>query len=380
MNFLSILLQVFFIGYYQPAPVPQKPLHQLSVNEINHIFSEANTDLKNQEAIIEFKNISKNLNGSILFAQNDQVLYSYNGGLKSLKDKNSKDNQISAKSLFDLASVSKQITAAAILMLVSHDSLSFEEHLTDFFPDLTYTDVKIKHLLTHTSGLPEYLDFENDFRVDTPLTNQMLLQYLTCDIPIMTATPEVAFQYVNTNYALLASIVEKVTGQKFEDYVRANLLLPAGMTNTFFYTELKGIPNVDICKGHLINRKEEPDHILNSVIGDKSLYSTAEDIFKWYKAYYLDYKILPKRWVDKAITPHNRINGQFPSELYGYGLRIEEHLYHGKLVYHGGLWRGFHHVMTYRPKDKICILFLSNFRNRAHNGKTKIILDILDGA
>lgn len=380
MSYLMILLQVLFIGSAQPQTKPNKSLEQHSVSEINVIFEETNQQIKRQEVVLELKQISKNLNGTLIYAQNKELIYQYSGGYKSLKTKNIPNNRIDTLSLFDLASLSKQFTAAAILLLISHDSLSLEEYITDFFPDLPYSNVKIKHLLTHTSGLPEYLDYESEFRPDTPFTNQMLLQYLTCDIPIMTATPEVEFKYVNTNYALLASVIEKITGQKFEDYIRANLFIPAGMTHSYFYTELNDSLKIDLCKGHLFDASEENDNILNSVLGDKSLYSTSEDLFKWYKSYYLDYRIISKRWVDKAISPHNRINGVFPSEEYGYGLRIEENPYFGRLVYHGGLWRGFHHVMTYRPADKTFILFLSNFRNRAHNSKTKLLFDIIDGA
>ena len=380
MNYLIILLQVIFIGSAQPQAQPHKTLEQHSVSEINILFEETNQQIKKQEVVLELKKISKNLNGTLIYAKNKELIYEYSGGYKTLKNKSTSNNQIDSQSLFDLASLSKQFTAAAILRLVSHDSLSLEEYITDYFPELPYNNVKIKHLLTHTSGLPEYLDYETEFRTDTPFTNQMLLQYLTCDIPIMTATPEVEFQYVNTNYALLASVIEKITGQKFEDYIRTNLFIPAGMTHSYFYTELTDIQKKDLCKGHLSDASEETDNILNSVLGDKSLYSTSEDLFKWYKSYYLDYKIITKRWVDKAISPQNRIQGVFPLEEYGYGLRIEENPNFGRLVYHGGLWRGFHHVMTYRPEDKTFILFLSNFRNRAHNGKTKLLFDIIDGA
>jgi CubicO group peptidase (beta-lactamase class C family) len=375
-----IFLQVLFMGTHHPSQLPNKPVEHVSINEINAIFKETNQIFKNEEVILELKQISKVINGSIIYAKNDTILFQYTGGYKSLKNKKIASNKINDSTLFDLASISKQFTAAAILKLVDRDSLSLEDYLVDYFPDLPYNTVKIKHLLTHTSGLPEYLDFEEFFRTDTPFTNQMLLEYLTCDIPIMTATPGIEFKYTNTNYALLASVIEKITGQNFSNYVRCNLLVPAGMENTYFYTELKNISNINISKGHLIDEIEVKDNVLNSVLGDKSLYSTAEDLYKWYKAYYIDYKILSKRWVDMAITPHNQINGVFPAEEYGFGLRIEDNPQTGRLVYHGGLWRGFHHVMSYRPKDQIFLLFLSNFRNRAHNGKSKIIFNIIDGA
>lgn len=376
MNLLFIFLQIFFWGNAQPSNVPVKPIENHSIFEIKQIFEEVNDQIKNDEVIHELDKISISLNGSILYADKGGIVYQNSTGYKSLRNK----KLITKKSLFELASVSKQFTAAAILLLAYHDSLDINDKITDYLPTLPYKNVTIKNLLTHTSGLPEYLDYEKYFRSDTPFTNQMLVDYLSYKIPKVTVTPNIRFKYVNTNYALLASIVEAVTGQKFIEYVRANLFIPAGMNNTYFYPELSKLKNIDKCTGHLGNGAAVDDNILNSVLGDKSLYSTADELYKWYKAYYIDYKIIPKKWVDLAITPHNKIRGVYPSELYGYGLRLEESTQNGKLVYHGGLWRGFHHVMTYRPEDKKFILFLSNYRNRAQNGKTNMIFGIIDGA
>lgn len=376
MNLLFILLQVFFWGNAETSKIPTKPLEHHSISEINNIFEEANHNIKNDEVTQELKKLSVSVNGSIIYADNGTIIYQNSSGYKSLRTK----SLLTPNSLFDLASVSKQFTAGAILLLASHDSLDINDKITDYLPTLPYKNVTIKNLLTHTSGLPEYLDYEKYFLLDTPFTNQMLVDFLSYKTPKATVTPNVRFKYVNTNYALLASIVEAVTGQKFSEYVRANLFIPAGMNNTYFYPELSKIKNIDKCIGHLGNGAAVGDNILNSVLGDKSVYSTANELYKWYQAYYIEYKILPKKWIDEAITPHNKIRGVYPSELYGYGVRIEESPENERLIYHGGLWRGFHHVMTYRPEDNVFILFLSNYRNRAQNGQTNRILKILDGA
>lgn len=376
MKLLFIFLQVFFLGNSEPTTIPKKPLEHHSIREINQLFEEANYKIKNEEVVLELQNISVSLNGSIIYADKGEIIYQNISGYKSLNKK----EPLTTFSLFDLASISKQFTAAAILLLASHDSLSLDDLIVQYLPTLPFNNVTIKNLLNHTSGLPEYFDYEKHFRSDTLFTNQMLIHFLSTSKIIKKGVPNTKFEYINTNYALLASIIEIVTGQKFTDYVRANLLIPAGMTNTYFYTELSLNPSLDLCKGHLGNGRQETDNILNSVLGDKSMFSTADDLFKWYKAFYLDYKILPKKWVNKAMVPQNKVKGVYPKELYGYGFRIEEHPLNRKLVYHGGLWRGFHHIMTYRPDDNKFLLFLSNYRNRAHNGKTNIILGIIDGA
>ena len=118
---------------------------------------------------------------------------------------------------------------------------------------------------------------------------------------------------------------------------------------------------------------------MNNALGDKGVYSTALDLYRWALAYFIDYKVLPKVWVDLATSPRNRCYSGMPSQLYGYGYRLESSPDFGYQVYHGGLWRGFTHIFLYRPEDQMIIIFLSNYRNRAHSGKCDAIFSILDG-
>lgn len=379
MKLLFILLQVVFIGNYHADTVPKKGIQFQTTQEINQIFDQANSQLKSDEVLSLLTDMEKQLNGSMIYGKGDSIIYEKWTGYKKLSKVGNRNEMITKESLFNLASLSKQFTATAILLLASQDKLDLDDPITKYLPSLPYSQVTIKNLLTHTSGIPEYLDYEKYFNKNTSYTNQMIINYFAARVPASKVVPNREFKYINTNYVFLASIVEKVTGEKFEDYSRKNLFIPAGMTNTFFYTELSDIPNIDLCEGHLRNKSQVSDNILNSVVGDKSLYSTAEDLFKWYKAFFIEYKILPKEWVELAITPQNYIKGKLPNELYGYGFRIENNPKAGTLVYHGGLWKGFHHVMTFRPKDQLFILFLSNYRNRVHNGKTNEILEILEG-
>ena len=103
-----------------------------------------------------------------------------------------------------------------------------------------------------------------------------------------------------------------------------------------------------------------------------------DELYSWIQAYLIDYKILPKNVVELATQPQNKQVKVAPSELYGYGLRIEEDV-HGYLIYHGGLWRGFQNNMVYRPKDQYIFIVLSNFRNKAILGVNGKLLGIIDG-
>lgn len=358
--------------------------------------------------------MSEKLNGVMLVAVRDTVLVEYAYGELRLtgappRRYPSETNQITETTLFDLASISKQFTAVAVLQLCEQGKINLSDTITKFFPDLPYSDVTIKHLLTHTSGIPEYFDFK--YTVYEPsafVDNQQLIRVLEKQKYAKTFSTGTKFDYVNTNYAILAALVEQVSGMEFEEYVHEYIFKPAGMDNTFFFTEIVGIDakhgktypnvnpksegvsvqplpmgevvNVPIARGHKKDAKVAQYDRLNGILGDKGIYSNIEDMLRWANAYFIDYKVLPKEWVDFASQRENQLsNGALPKSIYGYGLRIEESPEHGKLVYHGGLWNGFQNLFLYRPSDNVVIIFLSNFYNRAHAGRSNDMLNILDG-
>jgi CubicO group peptidase (beta-lactamase class C family) len=337
--------------------------------------------------------ICKNLNGTLLVAVDDSVLFCRATGYLKLYRKASyrqysteqrnnmckaKTNALNTNTFFELASVSKQFTAAAVLKLVSEGKLSLQDTLRQFFPQLPYHHITLHHLLSHTSGLPEYFDFKQEY-YDTSqlLTNNKLVSILAHRKPEILFQPGEKFKYINTNYALLAAIVAKVSGMKFETYVRQNLFVPAGMTQTFFITEKASKKQLRIATGHLRNGSEVAPYFMDGTVGDKGIYSNVNELFKWHKAYFLDYKILPENWVALATQQENYVNsGDSINELYGYGLRLKNSEEHGFYIYHGGLWRGYHHVWIYRPNDRFYAIFLSNFVNRAHKGRSGQLLEI----
>jgi len=339
--------------------------------------------------------ICKDLNGTLLVGIDDSVLFCRASGYLKLYRKISypqystdqrnslckaAKNEINTNVFFELASLSKQFTAAAVLKLVSEEKLSLQDTLRHFFPQLPYYNITIHHLLSHTSGLPEYFDFKQEYYDKSKLlTNDELINILAKRKPNILFQPGEQFKYINTNYALLASIVSKVAGIKFENYVRQNLFTPAEMTQTFFITEKASKKQGNIATGHLRNGSEVLPFYMDGTIGDKGIYSNVNELFKWYKAYFLDYKILPQNWVALASKQENYVNnGDTVKELYGYGLRLNNSNEYGFYIYHGGLWRGYNHVWIYRPSDHFYAVFLSNFVNGGHKGRTKQLLEIID--
>jgi len=374
---LLIFLQIFLLGTYTPTEKPKQQLSHLSTVEINKLFQEANITFKERAREAELDRLCETLNGSVLLAFGNEVVYRKDVGLKRLAKK-SPENIINSETLFELASISKQFTAAAILKLNEEKKLNLQDEVITFLPNFPYKNVTIHHLLTHTSGLPEYMDFpEKDFNKNEPLSNVQLLKYLESRKPKILSQPGARFKYINTNYALLALIVEKVAETTFERYVREEILKPARLNNTFFTTELKEKGN--FAMGHLGDRSERPFHFHNGILGDKGIYSTVDEIYRWMIAYFIDHKVLPENVVELATQPQNKLLKGKPAEYYGYGLRIEDEEY-GYLVYHGGLWRGFQNNMVYRPSDQYIFIVLSNFRNRAMIGVNGKLLQIIDGA
>ena len=372
-----IFLQINFLGTYTPIEKPSQPLAQLASVEINKLFRVANETFKSRALVYELDSLCEKLNGSVLLAFGDELFYKKEIGYKRL-DSKTNAGAIDSETLFELASISKQFTAAAILKLNEEKRLNLNDDVTKFLPAFPYQNITIKHLLTHTSGLPEYMDFpEKDFNQQEPLTNAQLERYLERVKPKILFQPERRYKYINTNYALLALIVEKITKTTFEEYARKEIFEPAGLSSICFATELKTITNY--ATGHLANKNACTFHFQNGVTGDKGIYANVEEIYQWVKAYLIDYKVLPKHVLDQAAQPQNKLIKGEPAEYYGYGLRIEDGA-NGYLIYHGGLWRGFQNNMVFRPKDRYIFVVLSNFRNKALIGVNGKLLCIIDGA
>lgn len=374
-----------------------KKIKELTTAEINAVFDRANPQLK-VKAIQEMaEQMSQTLNGTILIALDDKVIvrktYGYARLYQKGKDLNGMtisqlsaargktENKLTNTTPYELASISKQFTAAAILKLVAAGKMKLTDNLSKYYPNNPYAGITIHHLLCHTSGLPEYFDFpEEIWGTEGLTTNEQAIQKVFSRREKIYFKPGMRYKYTNTNYLLLADIVAKVSGVKFEKFMEDSIFKPVGMMNTFYVTQKNEHRDIFFPRGHLKSGEEVAIEPLDGTFGDKGLYSCPEALMKWKIAFFNECSVIPKEWVEKASSTQNKlITGAAPSELYGYGFHLEENPYYGKLVYHGGLWHGFHHIMVYRPSDNMLFICLSNYRNRAHVGKSNQILNILDG-
>ncbi len=314
-------------------------------------------------------------NGSIIVGKAGTVLYKKHFGIKDKMD----NSLLNDSSMFQLASVSKVITATSVLMLYERGQVELDKEINFYLKDFPYENITVKELLNHRSGLPNYIYTMND-AIGIPnnqLNNQKMFDFLVTNKPKPYLKPNYRFNYCNTNYALLALLVEKISGKPFNEFLRDELFLPLGMKNT------KTIKDIDfskdnIAKAYDLKWKDVAMDASDYVLGDKSVYSTCYDLFLFSEALYQN-KIITPQTQTMAYLPYSKENKK---NNYGYGWRMNEFKDSiKKEVFHNGWWHGYRTAFHRRLHDTLTIVVLSNQLNKAayHTYKVYQILDQTTG-
>lgn len=296
-------------------------------------------------------------NGSILIAKEGVPVYEEYIGYKNIKTKDT----LTAETPLQIASTSKPFTAAAILRLVQEGKLGLDDPASKFFPLFPYPDVTVKTLLNHRSGLPNYLYYMEDggWNRTTAATNADVLATLQNWQPQRAYRPNANFNYCNTNYVLLALIVEKVSGVSFPQYMKSTFFDPLGMQHTFILTindSARLTPSYD---GY---GKEWPLDFSDGSYGDKNVYSTPRDLLKWDQAWYRG-AVLNQQLTDSTFMGYS--NERPGTHNYGLGWRLLNIIPNGKTVkYHNGRWHGFNSAFARLTDEKVTIIILTNKFNR----------------
>ena len=306
-------------------------------------------------------------NGNVLFSRHDSVLYTGNFGYEDYATKAS----LTDASVFELASCSKQFTALGILQLIERGKLDSTTLLTDIFPELPYPDVTVVHLLRHQSGLPDYMDFmgrKKRWDYTRTATNDDVIRLFAEHRPAAEFAPGERYEYSNTGYLLLASILERVSGQSFADYLREHIFEPAGMSSSLVYR-----------RRYDADRTAKPDHLthgysrrkpkkplqpayevkgqeyyvwLDGIVGDGMVNSTILDLEKYKRA-------LRENRLISAETKAQMFAPDAVSTDYGYGVELRT-TKNGRLVMHSGSWAGYYTVLVYRPALNEFAVVLTN--------------------
>jgi len=307
--------------------------------------------------------------GNILVYEKGKIVFQSSNGLRTIDPTDS----LTLNSQFRLASVSKQFTSVAVMKLKQEGKLDYDQKVSSILNDFPHDNITIKHLLQHTSGIADYIKIINQNYVPQNSTkrdilgNDEILDIFYNSNPKLKFQPGEKFEYRNTGYLVLASIVEEVSKQHFREFLKENIFDPLNMNNTLLYSYNEGydydMPNRVF--GYSLN--EEKDgyelndyHIVNDVRGDGGIYSTINDLFKWNMAL-LDYKVVPKKLLDEAWRVGTLNNGE--DFGYGYGWVIGDSS-KPKSVFHSGGWVGFVTYLYNEIDTKSGYVILTNDSSR----------------
>ncbi|RFS13523.1 serine hydrolase [Emticicia sp. C21] len=332
---LLILFMITYAGFSQ----------HVKENQINSQYQKLDT---------LFRKLNKLdlLNGNVLVAENNRIVYQNSFGYSDFSTQKGNNEN----TLFCLASISKVITSTAVLQLVEKRNIKLEDELIKYLPRFPYPDITISQLLSHTSGLPDYQLFEKQIK-DNPekvLKISDLMSALELWQKPLGQKPGEAWNYSNTNYMLLALLVEQVAKTTFETYVRKNIFEPSNMKHTFFATETIKTENQAINHEYPFLFSMERQNVdslkkyrwrtynASGFVGQGNILSTTTDLLKFDKALY-DGKLLSQASLDEAFTPTRKLDGTYVNAFssqgqasYGLGWFILDNKADGRIVWHTG--------------------------------------------
>jgi CubicO group peptidase (beta-lactamase class C family) len=338
---------------------------------VGNVYSQQAARLPKQEQIhqiVRYYEEENGFNGNIIIAEEGKIIYENSTGWADIANERS----LNLRTPFYIASVSKQFTAVSILILRDAGKLELDDYLIKYFPDLGNfaKKIKIRHLLNHTSGLPDY--FQNAW--DSPgFTNAQLYEKVKFDINQLNFRPGHKYRYNNTGYVLLSLIVEKVSGLPYYKFFESNISEPLGLENTWVF-DLRTDPRPNFrALGYERNLKKENDYNLLTT-GDGGVYSTIEDLFIWDQSLYSN-KLINENSLEEAFTPITLTNGV--NQNYGFGWFIGNNL-NGKTVYHTGGLAGFRAYIERQIDVNNTIIILNNNEFDEVTEMRNILVKIMD--
>jgi CubicO group peptidase (beta-lactamase class C family) len=349
-------------------------MKKLCVTVLYSLFCIVNTFSQNThqiDSLLEQLYHSDKLNGNVLVAVQGKVMYKKSFGLANVSTK----EKLNENSIFELASLSKQFTAMGIMILKEQRKLKVDDTISMYLPELSfYKGVTIRHLLNHTSGLPDYLKgMDSTWDKSNIATNKDVIAYLSKYHPNLLFEPNTKFDYCNTGYVLLASIIERCSHESYGAFLKKSIFDPLKMKNTFVYNRRfapKSIHNY--AYGYQYSEVQRryvlPDSLneskfvvwLDGIYGDGAVNSTIMDLFKWDRALH-DARLVSALTLEEMFSP--AIIGKIKTH-YGYGWELDSTKVIGKMVYHYGGWPGYASYIERDLDHDKTIIILTNHYNR----------------
>jgi CubicO group peptidase (beta-lactamase class C family) len=348
------------------------------------------SDLKEYYSKLE-KN--EQFNGGVLVAENGIVLFKKNVGFAEFPKKNIHD----FNARFPIASISKTITATAILQLAEANKLNIANPVTNYLPQFPYPKVSIQNLLSHTSGLPPYNAFFDSVRKvhpDTVFTNADFMYGIVHNPKPLLYEPGSKGNYDNINFIVLALVIEKVTGMQYSKYIADNILRPAGMTQTMYmplkfqYTQPLDFPFAypylypHRYSDSVVKAADVP--VIFSYWSSYNFYgfgdyvSTITDLLKYDEAYY-NGSLLKPETINQAFEPVKLNDGKSNSANFGLGWQVDKDSSFGKVVYHNGNATGLSCILLRNISRHQTIIIFDNIHNNNSQELAFKTLKILNG-
>ena len=296
-------------------------------------------------------------NGMFLVAKNGKIIFEKVNGYLDYNN----EKKLETNTPIHLASISKSVTALAVMRLVDRKELTLEDDVRKYLPIFPYKGITIRMLMTHRSGVPYYGYFaDHIWDHSKKMTNQDVLKMLNKHVFPLNFPSGTHFAYCNTNYALLALVIEKVTGVKFPKSMKMLVFDPLNMNNSFILDKPEKINKIS--PSYDSRFQTQAVDFLDGIYGDKNMYSTARDLLK----------------MDMATYSHNFLTEKSRKEIYrgysydkprsrnyGLGLRIVEVPDKKPYFFHTGWWHGNTGCYATLREDTVCILALSNSYTRS---------------
>ncbi len=364
-NILQLLLLILVLSSctkqhkaeLSDAELPKDVLPKMRplVHEVPILTAEYVTSKKRAIESFYIKNWpNHSLNGSFLVAKNGQILFEKYEGYANFRDK----TLITADTPLHLASVSKMITATAVLKLVNARKIDLDQKVNTILKEFPYPKVTVRMLLNHRSGMRNYSYFTDKKEIwdrHNTITNQELLNLMATKNIDLESKSGTRFAYCNTNYAMLALIIEKITGLSYKMAMKQIIFEPLGMKNTFVMDYENDRKKV--APSYKGNRVEIGMDYLDVICGDKNIYSTPRDLLKLDRARSASTFLEPELLQQVYKGYSNEHKGK---RNYGLGIRMTELDPGVTLYYHNGWWHGSTTSYVTLRKENVTIIALSN--------------------
>lgn len=351
--FLSVLLVLISCNYPATSTSPEV-LQPFKPPEVKPPLPEA--EIARIDSLLLKVMEQYKFNGNALIAIEGYPIFKFSNGYADLYKK----TKLNFNTVFQIASVSKGFTAISVLILADRGEICLEDSVVNYIPEFPFENITVKQLLQHTSGLQNYMYFvDHQWEDGKPITNEDVLKLINDNNPQLNFRPGRRHLYNNTGYAMLALLVERVSGKQFYEFLKDEIFVPLDMDHSFGWNSTATDTITNIASGFTRRGwryRSFAHNPLDEVLGDKSVYTTANDLFKWDQALYTNILVSDSLMEDAFAMGKTSRGREFK---YGYGWRLNE-IDGKKVVYHNGLWNGFTSSLQRYVDDRITIILLNN--------------------